>query len=367
MPEADWDLLEFEASIANFEDEILRLGAHDLGTSQDLAALMRSRAGKSTSHAHVRQRIGHQGRQGRQRGPRRAAEPTGDIKLRLGKANQAFIEMKYVDAALIIAEIIRINAETYEAWTLLSSIFQTNQDVDNALKALIYAAHLRPKDTSNWFECARFALNSTGSLRSNYLLNAEFCYAAAIRADPTNLDARYRKAAVCIERGKIGPAISDYKVILARQPHDRNLLRRLAELYLDQDDAGTAIDLYKESIAHFKSISDQPGQLLDWTDLDTYVTLYEHDGRYDVAMQELRSLARWLLGRGAEGFWDQFPTDDREWDSDEKRRSTVPTFSSERYPTSSYGDGLPLEFRTKLGVYRLHLGNREEAFGSSSL
>jgi general transcription factor 3C polypeptide 3 (transcription factor C subunit 4) len=364
--DADSDLRDFEASIANIEEDVLRLEAHDPSGSQDFSALIRSRTQSSTSRSRAKQRIGQQRRHGLHRGPRKAAEPTGDIKLRLGHATEAFIAARYVDAALIIADIIRINAETHEAWSLLHSIFRENHDVDNALKALIYAAHLRPKHTSSWYQGAQFALEGTGSLRSKYLLNAEFCYAAAIRADPTNLDARYRKAAVCIERGKIGPAISDYKVILSRQPHDRDILRRLAELYIDQNEASTAIDLYRESIAHFKSSSDQPSQVFDWTDLDTYVTLYEHDAHYDIAMQELRSLARWLSGRSAEEFWDEFPEDDREWDSDDKRRLLVPSFKPQKYPLRSYGDGLPLEFRIKLGIYRLHLGNREEAFVCSS-
>jgi general transcription factor 3C polypeptide 3 (transcription factor C subunit 4) len=283
----------------------------------------------------------------------------------LSQASEAFIEERYVDAALTIAEIIRINAETHEAWTLLASVFQESRDIDNALKALIYAAHLRPKHTSSWFTCARFALEETGSLRSKYLLNAEFCYAAAIRADPRDMDARYRKAAVCIERGKIGPAISDYKVVLSRQPHDRYILRRLAELFIDQDQVESAIHLYKESIAHFKSSSSQPDQTFGWTDVDTYITLYEHGAQYDTAMQELGSLARWLLGRGEEEFWDDITGDDCEWDADDSRRRFVPSFCPGRYPDFSYGNGLPLEFRVKLGVYRLHLGNREEAFGSS--
>jgi general transcription factor 3C polypeptide 3 (transcription factor C subunit 4) len=364
--DADSDLREFEASIANIEEEVLRLEGYDPTGSQDFSTLMRSRSYSSTSRASARQRIGQQRRHGPHRGPRKAAEPTGDIKLRLGHATEAFIAARYVDAALIIADIIRINAETHEAWSLLHSVFRENNDIDNALKALIYAAHLRPKHTSSWYQCAQFALEGTGSLRSKYLLNAEFCYAAAIRADPANLDARHRKAAVCIERGKIGPAISDYKVILSRQPHDRDILRRLAELYIDQDEASTAIDLYRESITHFKSSSGQPSQVFDWTDLDTYVTLYEHDARYDIAIQQLRSLARWLSGRGAEEFWDEFPDDDREWDSDDKRRTLVSSFNPEKNPVASYGGGLPLEFRIKFGVYRLHLGNREEAFVSSS-
>jgi len=361
--EADSDLREFEASITNIEEEVFQLGA-DPSKNGDFSSLMRSRSESSTSRGPPRQRIGQEPRRGPHKGPRKAAEPTGDIKSRLGSANAAFIAGRYIDAAFILADIIRINAETHEAWTLLAGVFEENHDIDNALKALIYAAHLRAKHTTSWYQAATLALERTGALRSKYLLNAEFCYAAAIRADPTNLDARYRKAAVCVERGKIGPAISDYKVILARQPHDRDILRRLAELYIDQDEAGAAIELYRESIAHFRSSSSQPSQVFDWTDLDTYVTLYENDAQYDSALQELRSLARWLSGRGAEEFWDEFPDDDREWDSDDRRRTSVLLFTPGKYPSVSYGDSLPLELRVKFGIYRVHLKNHKEAFAS---
>jgi general transcription factor 3C polypeptide 3 (transcription factor C subunit 4) len=70
------------------------------------------------------------------------------------------------------------------------------------------------------------------------------------------------------------------------------------------------------------------------------------------------------LGRGTEEFWDEVLGDDREWDLDNERRALVSSFDCENFPITSYGSGLPLEFRIKLGVYRLHLGNREEAFAS---
>src|SRR5258708_539997 len=96
--DADSDLREFEASIANIEEEVLRLEGYDPTGSQDFSALMRSRSYSSISRAHARQRIGQQRRHGLHRGPRKAAEPTGDIKLRLGHATEAFIAARYVDA-----------------------------------------------------------------------------------------------------------------------------------------------------------------------------------------------------------------------------------------------------------------------------
>lgn len=314
-----------------------------------------------STHVNVRQHIGRPTRRGTHRGPRRAAEPTGDIKLRLSKASEAFIEENYVEAAFILAEIIRINAETHEAWTLLASIFQEAGDIDNTLKALIYAAHLRPKHSSAWFACAEFALEETGSLRSNYLVNAEFCYSAAIRADPKNIEARLRKAEVCAERGKSSTAISDYKQVLIRQPHNTKVLRALAELSIDCGEVDTAINLYREAIQHFKLFTADSGQMFDWNDASTYITLYENTAQYDIAVKELKSVARWLLGRVDESFWDQVDDDDCEWDELDTRRHRISEFKAGKHPVSSYGSGLPLPFRVKLGLYRLHLAHHDEA------
>jgi len=309
-----------------------------------------------------RARIGRGGRsRGVFRGPRRAAEPTGDIRLRLSKASEAFIAEKYDEARFIISEVIRINAETHEAWTMLATIFRELGDVDKSLMALMYAAHLRPKHVASWFTSAKFALEETGKNRLKYLPSALFCYASAVRADPKSLEARFGKAAVYREQGNLSSAISEYRTILNRQPHDTRVLRILAEVYIDKGDAETAKELYKDSIAHFKASSNDFTQSFGWSDADIYIELYAYLQQYDAAIKEIKSLARWLLGREAEDFWDSVTKDDREWDSGNSRRVELPGFTANKFPLSTYGAGLPLEFRIKLGSYRLHLGQHDEA------
>lgn len=324
-----------------------------------------SQLSKNVNHgprSRGRSRIGGGGRgRGTFRGPRKAAEPTGDIKLRLSKASEAFIVQKYDEARSIIAEIIRINAETHEAWTLLASIFREAGDTDKALMALMYAAHLRPKHVDAWLNCAEYALEETGKNRSKYLPSAHFCYASAIRANPKNLEARFGKAAVYLEQKNLSSAISEYRIILNRLPHDTRVLRLLAETYIDHGDAETAKGLYKESIAHFRVSTNEAPHSFCWSDVDVYIELYGYLKQYDIAIKEIRSVARWLLGRDIDGFWDAVTDDDREWDADDSRRVQTSDFSSGRFPLSTYGAGLPLELRVKLGLYRLHLGQFDEA------
>ena len=345
------DIRDFRASLGTNHP---RYGVEDSSSPSKYAG--------QGSRGRGRSRIGGGGRgRGTFRGPRRAAEPTGDIKLRLSKASEAFIAQKYDDARSIIAEIIRINAETHEAWTLLASIFRELRDTDKALMALMYAAHLRPKHVDAWLSCAEFALEETGKNRSKYLPSAHFCYASAIRANPKDLEARFGKAAVYLEQKNLSSAISEYRTILNRLPHDTRVLRLLAETYIDNGDAETAKGLYKESIAHFRTSSHEAGHSFGWSDVDVYVELYGYLKQYDIAIKEIKSLARWLLGRDVEGFWDAAMDDDREWDADDSRRVQTAAFFSGRFPLSSYGQGLPLELRVKLGLYRLHLGQHDEA------
>jgi general transcription factor 3C polypeptide 3 (transcription factor C subunit 4) len=298
------------------------------------------------------------------RGPRRAAEPTGDIKLRLSKANEAFIAGHYDEARIIILEVIRINAETYEAWTILSTIFQELGQINDSVMALIYASHLRPKDVAGWLRCAQFAQEETGENWRNYLPSANFCYSSALRADSKCVEARLGKASIYLERNRPAGAISEYKSILKIHPHDLKVVRYLAAAYVDNNEIQSAKDLYKEMFAYLRSSSNMDEQAVTWNDVNAYITLYECLKEHTAALVELKSLSRWLLGRESEEFWDEITDDDREWDVDSSRRLGIPKFDVNKFPLSTYGDGLPLELRVKMGLCRLDLGFQEEAMVS---
>jgi general transcription factor 3C polypeptide 3 (transcription factor C subunit 4) len=327
----------------------------------DLGEMRGGARGRSRGRPRSRARGCPRGRSG-PRGPRKAAEPTGDIKSRLSKASQAFIDENYDEAMEIVSDVIRINAETYEAWTLLASIFRELGDVEKTLTALMCAAHLRPKDVTGWLSCARFALEETGQLRKNFLTTAKLCYQSAIRADPKNdIEARCGKATVLRELGNTTSAISEYKRVLSQRPYDTTILRLLAELYIDQDNVEAAMDLYHQAISFYKASDGMAGQLFGWSDINIYVELYAYLGKYDVAIRELKSLSRWILGRLEDSWWDNVVDDDREWDADDTRRIQAQEYVPSRFGSQLYGDGLPLELRVKLGLYRLRLGDYDEA------
>ncbi|KAF4456911.1 hypothetical protein F53441_1035, partial [Fusarium austroafricanum] len=345
--DADSDLEELEGDIAKLNETVRTFIADQRGETVPSPATHGFLRGKGA------------------RGPRKAAKPRGDITARLSKVNQAFLSGDYALALDLVFEVIRINAETHQAWTTLSSIFREQGDMSKSLSAMVYAAHLRSKDVNGWLQCASFALENIGDDEAGNLNTARLCYSAALRADHTNIDARLGKGMVCHRQGHLAAAISDYKVVLEHRPYDLETVRKLAEACVDNKQAEaavpSAIAAYKRFFDHAKTKPDLEIMDAPWHDIGIYVELFASTGRYQDAIQESKSLSRWLLGRVVEEYWDQWNSDDREWDMDDERRACVPEFTAGAWSPDHYGQSFPLDLRARLAIYRFRLGDEEEA------
>ncbi|TDZ29535.1 Transcription factor tau subunit sfc4 [Colletotrichum trifolii] len=204
------------------------------------------------------------------RGPRKAAEPRGDIKFRLARVNQSFMSGDYGRARDLVFEIIRINAETHQAWTVLASIFREEGLDDKALMAMVIAAHLRPKDAAGWITCASFAMSLARDGQDSVLKTALMCYSSAVKAQPTNLEARLGRAEASHLQGFLSQAISEFSYVLERNVFDINVVRRLAEACVDSgvaEDVRKAISAYSTYITHARNADGRGHRELSWYDL----------------------------------------------------------------------------------------------------
>ncbi len=357
--DSDPDYLAFQNSLKKLRAEVLQLREDHASDDEDrdVSKLLGISAARKRKNGKIPKPRGR--RPGVKVGPRKAAELTGDLKMRLHHAEDAFMAGEYYETALIATEVIRLNAEVPKAWQLLSSCFVEAGREALAVTCLIYAAEMSPKDVGAWTQAATMALEQKSGCREYHLMQASFCYAGGIRADPKGLECRYGKAYVLEERGHRTAAISECKYILARSPQDGQILRMLAELCIDEGKPEIAIEAYKTSISYMRNSPIDEAAIFDWTQIDTYVTLYECIGQWYSAMSELKSLSRWLLLRGDELFWDEITGNDCEWDVDESRRLSVPGHVPGKHPSESYE--LPLELRIKLGLLRLNARNPHEA------
>ncbi|EDN08336.1 conserved hypothetical protein [Histoplasma mississippiense (nom. inval.)] len=313
--------------------------------------------------------FGARGGKGIKRGPRKPLEPSLEFKNLHSEATSAFIDADYERATVLVKQAIQINPEMFAAHSLLSEIFLAQGQKDKALAALFSGAHTRPKDPSVWMKVAKLILERTGEDRTSALQDVIYCYSRVIEIDQKNYDIRFERASVYRELGHNGKAAQEYERLLKDLPHNTTALRLLAETYIDLNEVDKAKSRYDESIAYYMSLTLEEATDFTWSDVNIYVEFFSYLDDHEQGIFMLKSLSRWLLGRKDNVEWDDIVEDDREFDAEHfPRRSEVAFFVPNKYPIESYGSGLPLELRVKLGIYRLKLGlqYREEALSHFS-
>ncbi|EAQ91053.1 hypothetical protein CHGG_02988 [Chaetomium globosum CBS 148.51] len=320
-------------------------------------------------------------------GPRKAAKLPPDIQFRMSLANEAFQQKDYDKTIAHLSEIIRINSEVFNAWMLLSTVHETLGNREQAIWCRISAAHLTPRDVPQWIATAEYALecledvdddaattadgSTSGSgntpAKDEVLQRAYACYTQALETDRANITARTGRADVIMMQGNASKALAEYQKALSYRPWNIRTVRNIADVALDVKDRRKGADIaraaYRRLVDHLRaggSFEAEEGWF-EWSDLRIYLEFFTILEQWREGAQELKEISRWLLGRRDEVYWDQWVDDDREWDITDDRRIAVPEFEPARFPQESYGQGLPVDLRAKLYVYRGKLGFEYEA------
>ncbi|KAK9790446.1 putative Transcription factor tau subunit sfc4 [Seiridium cardinale] len=352
----DDPLLAMQNNLATFEDSVRSFAAG--GNEKSLLAQFRGEQQQPRQKKIIK------------RGPRKPAEPTGDVKLRLSAATNAFMGGDLDEALHQVNDAIRLNAEIHRSWSLLSEILREREEYKQSLTAAVCAAHLQPKILDAWLDCGRFALElieAEPDDAEDTLKIAIMTFSQAIKIQPDNIGVRQTRAALYLTRQSFKQAVSEYKWIIERTPYDLLALRGLADAsvqlfenlrrYSDRQ-RWEARDAYQRAIDHYQTEYPMGGMNEElpftWDDAFTYTALLLHLDQYGAALHATRSLARWLLGRHEDAFWDSME-DDREWDIGDERRKDIPEFDANKYSAESYGASLALRLRVNLALCRLRL------------
>lgn len=305
---------------------------------------------------------------GKKRGLRKPLEPSVEFKALQSQATMAFIDHDYQEAEKLALQAIHMNPEMFAAHSLLSEIYMAREDKPKALAALFNGAHTRPRDIQVWLKLAQWIIDRAGNDEIASIRDAIYCYSRAITVDKNCAKARRGRAALYRASGQTSRAVFDYEHLLAQAPYDTTILRVLAELYIDLSETDLALSHFDRCFRYYRAKEPHNVTSVTWSDINIYVELCGYEQEYQKGIFQLKFFARWLVGRGNDSIWDSFNRDDREWDREDKpRRAQVEGFISGKYEASAYGAGLPIELRTKLGIYRLEMGadNFEEAIASS--
>ncbi|EXJ83101.1 hypothetical protein A1O1_06719 [Capronia coronata CBS 617.96] len=295
-------------------------------------------------------------------GPRRAIDPGAEFNELHRKAMNAFIDEQDTEKALeLILQAIAINPEVYAAHAFLSEIYFARDENEKAIAALFSGAHSAPRDPEVWQQVASACLQRSTGDHQTALQQASYCYARMIHNDPKDFDARLQRAAIQRELGNYTKAMKDLEFIREYLPRNSNVLRQIAEVCIETRDLERAKSLYEETLSYYRETGMNDEEAFTWADVLVYSQLLAQEDPPEVALSNaistLKQLSRWLLGREEETYWDEFSDDDREWDfEDDPRRIMVEQFVPGKYPHDTYGPGLPLELRVRLGVFRLRQG-----------
>lgn len=332
---------------------------------------------KGTEHDPKLQKDGEK-RRGRPSGPRtgphakkskrrqRAEDPGPEFKKLQEQATGAFLSGQLDTAMDLARQAVMTNPEIYVAHSLLSDILIAKGNQKDALGALITGANIK-KDPDLWLLVANKTLEMAGSLRTRAEYDqAVFCLTKAIHYShgEDTFELRTRRRDLHLDAGHDVKARIDTKLLLRARPDDLDNLKLYAELCLESKDhfeiaAGRVS--YEETFKLFGDNDSFGDAETQWAHLNMYLDLVDRTKEPAYAISELKRLARWFLGRKEDEYWDDVTEDDREYDVDHERRLDVDDFrDGSSRDAELYGDGLPLDLRVKLGMFRLKLGDQDE-------
>lgn len=304
-------------------------------------------------------------------GPRPVLEPGSRFSQLHGDAMNAFLDHNDVETAQkLILEAININPEIFSAHALLAETYLSQGEQAKAVTAMWMGAHTFPRDISVWQQCADMVLQRTNYTRKVAWSQASYALKKVVGLAPGNMEARFQYATALREIETPRKAITQLDKIFNVMPHNSSCLRLYSKCAQDLGKIEAAINSYKTSISHYMQNGMTEDDAFEWGDVEEYVDLIARKKgnpitQITTAIKVCKKLARWLLGRIDETYWDEVIVDDREWDAeDEPRRAMVHDYQPDRFDQGAYGLGLPLEIRAQLGILRLRLGgHREEALG----
>lgn len=298
---------------------------------------------------------------------RRAEDPGPEFKKIQAQATEAFLDGKLDIAMDLARQAVMTNPEIYVAHSLLSDILIAKGHHKDALGALMTGANIK-KDPDLWLLVANKTLDMAGQFRTRAEYDqAVFCFSKAIYYShgEDNYELRTRRRDLHLDAGHDAKARMDTKVLLRARPDELDNLKLYGELCLEsldpfEIDAGR--EAYEESFKMFENGDVFGDAEVQWAHLNMYLDLVDRSKEPSHAVLQLKRIARWFLGRKDEDYWDEVTDDDREFDIDHERRNDVPEFrAGSTHNLEAYGEGLPLDLRVKLGVFRLKMEDNEEA------
>lgn len=331
---------------------------------------------KGTEHEHIgtskEDKPRPRGRGGSRSSRKRATDPGRDFKECVAKASKAFFDGDLETAADFARQAVKANPEVFQAHSLLSEILKAQGHDEDSVQALWFGA-ITIRNSDVWRLVAEKTLEVDEDERSpERLKTAIECYGEAIKiCKDVNVEYELRvaKLNLYLETKNIKFARLDCKNILKTWPGKSQYVKEYAQLTAGLQDSGElqkSLDAYENCFDIYKDsdvFGDEEDENDPWDHLNIYLELLYHCDDPADGLEKAKRYARWFIGRKDETFWDRYVDDDREWDSENDRRGYVGEFQQGKASRdmAQYGDGLPIDIRVRMGLFRMKMKMKDEA------
>lgn len=280
-------------------------------------------------------------------------------RMKLSEANEAFVSNDLPRSMQLYEEVIELDPKNFLAYKTLGEIYKQRGDLEECLNKWYRAAHFNSWDGDFWAQVAELAQTLN---RTNIMF---YCYQHAVRNDTKDHKYLQIRTKVYEEVGELRRATSGYLKLHLYDPLNQQIVINLAKVYADQNRFSEAIDTYlkilNQNIEFYQH--EQLEQLdknfsdFEWSELNILAELYIRQGTFSQGLNLLKQTARWLQGRTDETFWNR-AVDDSEFDTS---RSSNPELRKLPRIKQLRPYDLPIDIRVKLGIFRLRMGQMDEA------
>ncbi|KAG5355168.1 Transcription factor tau [Yarrowia sp. B02] len=277
-------------------------------------------------------------------------EPAPEVKMYLAQASECYINKQLDKAIELLGRAVQLDPKAYQAFKLLVTIYDELGDADRALTANLAAAILNHRAKEDWLAAAERS-HALGGPR--LLDQAIYCYSKVLQVDSSDESALTERAGLYMDKDMWRKAEVDLKRLLEMQPGDEAVVRTLGYVFTRQGRESDAIELY-EGILQERLEARSEGEVIQpftFTQLNYLLDMYVRTESWGKVLIKGKAVARWLLGRGDETFWDEHALEsDAEFD---ERRKTV----KKGVKNDSELYSLPVEIRSHICIARLKLGD----------
>ncbi|KAJ1917416.1 transcription factor TFIIIC subunit tfc4 [Mycoemilia scoparia] len=328
-----------------------------------------------------------------------------ELQILMGEANKHYVNQEFDKAVPLLQEVIRQDPKVLQAWNTLALIREEEGNIDLAIKIMLVAAHLTPRDGGNWKRVALLTLEQAekvaeqgedgssatmGSAQRKLKEQALYCLTKSVRADVNDLEAWKDRTALAVELEEFKAACEGYKKLIKAYPHNLQYIREAAPIlvhhknsinlpikwiesvmaHYDKEAIKETRRRHKKKLGKYTDGATVPLEEIDgytYSDINILIEMRMMKSKFEEAIVDIKRGSRFIQGRGEQTQWDDVMLDD-ELDQEyldydpavgpqdgESMDETTPAIDQNTFA----GNPLPIELRIKLAQCRIMLGQHE--------